>query len=103
MILGVVACGYVVDVSRGKMAVQDANRYVHALSEFLCLIYFRGRGSGLKRPIFAVTHDYQSVSGAIPLPVTLSVMLGERLPKHHQIERVRLYSDYPFPWRKDGA
>ena len=85
-----------------KMAVQDANRYVHALSEFRALytseVVDRVQGANIR-----VTHDYQAYPGAIPLPVTLSVMLGERLPKHHQIERVRLYSDYPFPWRKDGG
>ena len=85
-----------------KLAVQDANRYLHALSKFRDLytseVVDRVKGSNIR-----VAHDYQKHSGAIPLPMTLSVMLGKRLPKHHEIEQVRLYSDYPFPWQKDGG
>ena len=45
-----------------------------------------------------VTHDYQGKTSAIPLPATLSILLGNRLGGDTETT-VRLYSDYPFPWR----
>ncbi|HWC05596.1 MAG TPA: ATP-binding protein [Methylomirabilota bacterium] len=50
-----------------------------------------------------VTHDYLSQEGAVPLPVTLSIALGRRLGEKGSGMQVRLYSDYPFPWRQDGG
>jgi hypothetical protein len=46
-----------------------------------------------------VTHDYREVKGAIPLPATLVKELGERINKDRRGADIRLYSDYPFPWR----
>lgn len=43
---------------------------------------------------------YSAVQGAIPLPATLSIMLGERLSKGKYEGQVKLYSKYPFPWRE---
>lgn len=51
-----------------------------------------------------VTHDYVSEKGAIPLPATLTIELGNHISE--QSERgmsVRLYSDYPFRSRTDGG
>ncbi|MBN8885561.1 MAG: response regulator [Rudaea sp.] len=50
-----------------------------------------------------VTHDHLDKENAIPLPATLTIELGERLSKRNSGLHVRLYSDYPFPWRKDGG
>jgi signal transduction histidine kinase len=50
-----------------------------------------------------VTHDYHGKKGAIPLPATLMIELGHRLQKSGASMEVRLYSDYPFPWRKEGG
>jgi len=50
-----------------------------------------------------VTHDYATRERAIPLPATFSIELGRRLGAHGTGMKVRLYSDYPFPWRKDGG
>ncbi len=51
-----------------------------------------------------VTHDYRDKPGAIPLPATFSVELGRRISLHNSSGMVvRLYSNYPFPWRKDGG
>lgn len=51
----------------------------------------------------AVTHDYAAREGAIPLPVTFSMELGRRIGQHGSDMQARLYSAYPFPWRKDGG
>ena len=49
-----------------------------------------------------VTHDYAERDGAIPLPATLTMLLAERIAAAGDGVSVRLYSDYPFPWRKGG-
>lgn len=50
-----------------------------------------------------VTHDYLHKAGAIPLPATFSMELGRRISLRGSGMVVRLYSNYPFPWRKDGG
>ena len=46
-----------------------------------------------------VRHDFREENGAIPLPATLVKDLGERINKNRRGADVRLFSDYPFPWR----
>ncbi|MBI3374586.1 MAG: response regulator [Betaproteobacteria bacterium] len=50
-----------------------------------------------------VTHDYNLHEGAIPLPATFTIELGRRIGEKGSGTQVRLFSDYPFPWRKDGG
>ena len=47
-----------------------------------------------------VTHDYIDQKGAIPLPASYSMELGKQISQDNPGMSVRLYSDYPFPWRK---
>jgi adenylate cyclase len=48
--------------------------------------------------------DYANHAGAIPLPATFTIDLGEHLASQTQSGvRVRLYSDFPFRTRKDGG
>jgi PAS domain S-box-containing protein len=49
------------------------------------------------------THDYRGREGTIPLPATLTMELGEQLNATRPGAHIRLYSDQPFPWRKDGG
>lgn len=50
-----------------------------------------------------VTHDYADQDGAIPLPATLSILIGNSIDTAGD-SSARLYSDYPFPWRaKSGG
>jgi hypothetical protein len=50
------------------------------------------------------THDYASRKDAIPLPATLTINLGRQVSERSESGvQVRLYSDYPFRWRKDGG
>lgn len=56
------------------------------------------RGHGV-----SVTHDYQGKDNTIPLPATLTIELGRRIGERGSGMNVRLYSEYPFPWRKDGG
>jgi tRNA A-37 threonylcarbamoyl transferase component Bud32 len=50
-----------------------------------------------------VRHDYREEKGAIPLPATLVKELGQRINKNRPGADVRLYSDYPFPWRVNSG
>ena len=80
------------------IALEDAESFSKALTEFRTLytseVVERVRGQGIQ-----VTHDYLEQTGAIPLPVTLSMLLGQRLDVG-STSKVRLYSKHPFPWRK---
>lgn len=49
----------------------------------------------------SITHDYTQMSGGIPLPATYLIELGEQISGSEQGTKIRLYSDYPFPWRMD--
>jgi hypothetical protein len=52
----------------------------------------------------AARPDYLHHPGSIPLPATFTIDLGEQLAKLNQSGvQVRLYSDKPWPWRKDGG
>src|SRR5262245_23910780 len=85
-----------------SMALQDASLYSQALTEFRALytseVVETVRDHGIE-----VTHDYATKKGAIPLPVTLSMLLGQRLGAEKSGAQARLYSPYPFPWRQDGG
>ena len=51
-----------------------------------------------------VSENYPLIKGAIPLPSTYSIVLGERISQRQGNFRFRVYSDYPFPNRlKDGT
>jgi signal transduction histidine kinase len=50
-----------------------------------------------------VSHDHAGRPGTIPLPVTFSMLLGERIGQRQSGESTRLYSPFPFPFRKDGG
>ncbi len=47
-----------------------------------------------------VISEYHTVKGAIPIPVTYTIELGERLSDESEGIFFRLYSDYPFPNRQ---
>ena len=51
-----------------------------------------------------VTHRYAVVEGAIPVPASFTIDLGEHIRKSQTTAMfVRLYSDYPFRHRNDGG
>jgi signal transduction histidine kinase/CheY-like chemotaxis protein len=81
-----------------SIALSDAAFYSDALKEFRALytseVVERVRPHGVE-----VTHDYLARDGAIPLPATFSILLGNRIVPAES-GKVRLYSDYPFPWRQ---
>jgi hypothetical protein len=81
-------------------AMQSAPEYSELLTEtrsfYTSDVANRARGHGVD-----VTPDYQKKKGAIPIPTTFTMVLGERLTAKNTGMKVRLYSGHPFPSRKD--
>jgi hypothetical protein len=49
-----------------------------------------------------VTHDYATRKDSLPLPATLTIDLGKTISRRSETGmQVRLYSDYPWKFRKD--
>jgi len=80
-------------------AIRTAELYSIALIQFRTLytseVVEKARKHGLE-----ITHDYVTRDNAIPLPATLSMILGEQIGKFTAGASSQLYSPYPFPWRK---
>lgn len=90
------------DVIRSQ-SIQNASLLSKTLTEFRTLytkdVVERIRNSGV-----IVTHNFTEQEGAIPLPATLSMLLGNRFEEQNGGLTARLYSPYPFPWRaKEGG
>ena len=71
----------VINKSTSSAALESARLYTDALAEFRTMytseVVERLRPLGVK-----VTHDYRDTDGAIPLPATMSMMLGGmRMPR----------------------
>ena len=79
-------------------ALQNARLFTAAIAEFRTAyteeVVERIRPAGIE-----IVHDYESREGAVPLPATLSMLLGRRIGALEEGGGSRLYSPYPFPWR----
>ena len=82
-----------------KTAVANAAVYSDTLQEFRSL-YTTEVVNTAKKHGLEITHDYKSKSGAIPLPATLSMLLGNRIGGSDSGVKSKLYSKFPFPWRE---
>ena len=86
-------------ISRATV-LQAAESYSAAITQFRDYysteVVPRARKAGVE-----VTHDFHAKETAIPLPATLTIELGERLSNQGGGRGFRLYSKFPFPWRKD--
>ncbi len=80
-------------------AIKNARLISNALTEFRTL-YTSEVVKTAKQHGLEITHDYTSKENAIPLPATLSMLLGEKLGEHASGSKTMLYSPYPFPWRQ---
>ena len=73
-----------------------------ALAEFRT-IYTSEVVERVRQQGITVTHDYEDREGAVPLPATLSMMLGNQIGARESKTQTRLYSAFPFPWRRAGG
>lgn len=78
--------------------LDNAKIYTDAITAFRTL-YTSEVISVARKHGLEVTHDYLNKK-AIPLPATLSILLGDKIKENGTGASVRLYSPYPFPWRK---
>ncbi len=79
-----------------SVSLQDAKLYSDALAELRSL-YTSEVVEIVREEGITVTHDYKVKKGAIPLPATLTILLGKRLAEKDLGGNTRLYSEYPFP------
>jgi len=83
-------------------ALQNAQAYSKALATFRTLYTSKVVETVRKQGIKA-RHDYAAHEGTIPLPATLAREIGESIGEQNEGVQARLYSNLPFPWRKDGG
>lgn len=80
-------------------ALQDAELFTEAIREFRTLYASEVIQTVQNHGGIEVSHDYKDKEHAIPLPATLSMLIGESIGKSGKGGMTRLYSNYPFPWR----
>lgn len=83
-----------------SQARQNAALYAQAINEARNLYSSEAvnRLTGV-HPV-TVTDNYATKQGAIPVPATYLIELGQQLSQKNPGMSVRLYSDYPFPMRQ---
>lgn len=81
-------------------AARNTSQSVAAFREFYTKeVVERLEGTSAK-----VSHLYKEMEGAVPLPATMTMELGEYIAgKNRDGTTFRLFSDQPFPWRQDRA
>ncbi len=83
-----------------EQALQNAMLYAQAIQESRTLYSAEVVDRLPASHPVEVTHDYHGKVDKIPLPVNFLMDLGQRLESKNPGMSVRLYSEYPFPWRK---
>jgi diguanylate cyclase (GGDEF)-like protein len=82
-----------------QTAIRTAEIYSEVLTTFRTLytseVVLAAEAHGME-----ISHNYKNIDGVIPLPATLSMLLGKRIGESGSDIKSRLYSDYPFPWRE---
>jgi len=89
-----------------SQALQNTTLYAQVLKEARTLY-----SSDVINPLtsanaISFTHDYNSTKAkvTVPVPATFLIELGQHITKTNPEVSVRLYSNYPFPWReKEGG
>ncbi len=108
LLFGIVVASMIWHLSRlqsemiESTALGTSQLYSTALSQFRTLytseVVEKARRHGLE-----VTHEYESRDDAIPLPATLSMILGEEIGKRASGATSYLYSPYPFRIRESDS
>ncbi len=84
-----------------RIAKIDAEQFASSVSKFRNF-YSKTIVPAAKEHGMTITHDYKNTKGSIPLPATFAKDFGESISKDKASYTVKLYSDMPFPWRKQG-
>jgi hypothetical protein len=87
-----------------SQALQNATLYAQAIKEARTLY-----SSDVVNPLNTAkainfTHDYNPTKVTVPVPATFLIELGNHISTKNPEVSLRLYSNYPFPWRrKEGG
>ena len=83
-----------------KAAIVDARDFASSVSQFRNFysktIVPKACNHGMK-----INHNYLSESSSLPLPATFAKDFAKSLSVNNSAYSVKLYSDLPFPWRKN--
>ncbi|MDF1736813.1 MAG: ATP-binding protein [Minwuia sp.] len=106
LVTGVILTGIltwqVLDNLRTRTAVETARSYAASLG--IVREYYTNEVVPKAREAGAtVRHDYRDVPGAIPMPATVSIELGQLIDRAGSPARMRFYSAWPYPYREDGG
>ncbi|HSH04718.1 MAG TPA: ATP-binding protein [Anaerolineae bacterium] len=81
-------------------ALEQTSNYSQALVEVNRLYSSEVVGRLRGQEGVVMTHNYEEQAGAIPIPATFRIILGERISEIEQGSEIVIYSEYPFPWRE---
>ncbi len=85
-----------------KTALQSAAMHADVLDRMNAL-YSSAVAGPMRGLGVDVTHNFNEIEGAIPLPATFTIALGEDMHDSEYGMQLRLYSDHPFRTRRDGG
>ncbi len=104
-LLGVATALFVAAQEEERLEEIGARHYAENISQFIREfrnLYTSEVASRLGPHGIEIRHDYQNIDGATPLPATFTLRLLKRISlSGNGLDSARLYSDYPFPWRKN--
>ena len=101
--LGVIAAFVMVIQARQRVELISARHVAEDISRFVRefrTLYTSEVTERLRPHAVEMRHDYKQVDGAIPLPATFTMELLKNISQAKVLRDARLYSDHPFPWRK---
>ena len=84
-------------------ALESAKQSASSLKKARALYHSEIVTPLMKSNLVKISHDYAEKEGAIPLPVTYLKALGHQISQSNNGMDLRLYSDYPFPWRREES
>jgi class 3 adenylate cyclase/type II secretory pathway pseudopilin PulG len=87
-----------------SQALQNATLYAQSIREARALYSSDVINPLNNAKLINFTHDYNATKVTVPVPATFLIELGKNITEKNPEISVRLYSDYPFPWReKEGG
>lgn len=93
---------YLSSEMKKQLATQYAENYIKALSTVHAM-YSSEVVARIKPLGVEVAHDYQERDGSVPFPATFSIEVADAITEEGSGVSTRLYSDYPFSFRKNGG
>ena len=81
-------------------ATEDAAKYSATITQFRNFYSDKIIPNLKGEPDITITHDYLDKKGSVPFPATMSIDFGDTLSEQTTGALLRLYSNYPWPWRK---